>query len=179
MRLQRNRCAYCERRTGDGRNDGHIEHFRKQAEHEDLTVSWDNLYWSCSDEKTCGKHKDKCTKESGRLAKFEPDELIDPGLDYPERFLLFVVDGTVVIRPELDDKSTRRAEETLRVFQLAESAYLKSLRADSIGPYYRAVESLMSFGPDLIARYAQSQMADVERAPFSTAIRQYLEEFLT
>jgi hypothetical protein len=112
------------------------------------------------------------------LAKFDPDELIDPGVDDPEQFLLFVVDGTVIPRPGLDPKSRNRAEQTLRVFRLAESAYLQSLRADVIRPHLRAVESLLPFGPELIANYVQSQMNDVERVPFSTAIRQYLEGFL-
>ena len=29
--LQKHRCAYCERRTGQERDDGHIEHFRSQG----------------------------------------------------------------------------------------------------------------------------------------------------
>src|SRR5437870_1903328 len=58
--IQKHRCAYCERRTGHERDDGHIEHFRKQVGHIHLVLAWTTMFWSCNDEKTCGKHKDKC-----------------------------------------------------------------------------------------------------------------------
>jgi uncharacterized protein (TIGR02646 family) len=178
LELQGHRCAYCERRTAADRDDGHIEHFLCQAEHKNLSLSWSNIYWSCKDEKTCGKHKDKCTKQSGRLAKFDHRELLDPGADDPSQYLLFVVDGTVRPREELDPASRRRAEETLRVFRLAESAYLQRARQDAVKPYLSTIKSLMEEGREMVTRYIQSQMAYVDDSPFSTAIRQYLEGFL-
>lgn len=178
LNLQGNRCAYCERRTGDERDEGHIEHFRKQAEHDDLTTTWENMYWSCKDEKTCGKHKDKCTKTMGRLARFDEEDLIDPGIDDPDQFLFFVDDGTVVPRQGLDADSHRRAQETLRVFQLADSAYLKKQRADAIRPYNEAVKFLAQHGGQMVADYLQTQKTHIEQAPFSTAIRHYFEGIL-
>lgn len=179
LELQKHRCAYCERRTAADRDDGHIEHFRNQAEHKDLSLTWSNLYWSCQDEKTCGKHKDKCIKQSGRLATFEHAELVDPGADDPNQFFLFVVDGTVRPREALGPENLRRAEETLRVFRLADSAYLQRARQDAVKPYLGAIESLMEAGRETISRYVQSQMAYVEDSPFSTPIRQYLEAFIS
>jgi uncharacterized protein (TIGR02646 family) len=178
LALQKHRCAYCERRTGEERDDGHIEHFRKQADRRDLDLSWSNLYWSCRDEKTCGKHKDKCDRPSGRLARFDPDDLIDPSAEDPTEFLLFVVDGTVRPREDMDAGSRRRAEETLRVFQIADSAYLRRSRQDAVRPYLRAIDSLGRERPELIVRYVQSEMEEIDSAPFATAIRQYLEGFL-
>jgi uncharacterized protein (TIGR02646 family) len=178
LNLQGNRCAYCERRTGDERDEGHIEHFRKQAEHDDLTSTWENMYWSCLDLKTCGKHKDNCSKISGPKAKFNPDDLIDPGVDDPDQFLLFVDDGTVVSRPGLDTDSQRRAEETLRVFRLADSAYLRQQRADALRPYKAAVKFLITQGGEILAQYLQTERAHIEQAPFSTAIRHYFEGLL-
>jgi uncharacterized protein (TIGR02646 family) len=46
LELQTHRCAYCERRTGDERDDGHIEHFRNQVEHIRLRLSWANMFSS-------------------------------------------------------------------------------------------------------------------------------------
>ena len=178
LELQKHRCAYCERRTGEDRDDGHIEHFRKQADHEDLSLTWPNLFWSCKDEKTCGKHKDKCTKAEGHLAKFDPGDLVDPCVDDPDAYFLFVVDGTVRPREGLDPKSHRRAEETLRVFQIADSPYLQKCREDAVQPYLGAIESLSSAGQELVIRYVQSQMNHVDSSPFATPIRQYLEGFL-
>ncbi len=175
LNLQGNRCAYCERRTGEDRNDGHIEHFRNQADHDDLTTTWENMYWSCKDEKTCGKHKDNCTKSTGRLARFNLNDLIDPGIDDPDRFLFFVDDGSVVPRTGIDAAAQRRAEETLRVFQLADSAYLKQLRIDALRPYKSHVTQLMDLGGDFLVQYLERERTNIEQAPFSTAIRHYFE----
>ena len=95
LTIQGGRCAYCERRTGENSKDGHIEHFRNQAVHQDMTLTWNNMFWSCNDENSCGKYKDGCNKESGIRSKFDPSDLIDPAIDNPDDYLLFVTDGTV------------------------------------------------------------------------------------
>jgi uncharacterized protein (TIGR02646 family) len=178
LNLHGNRCAYCERRTGDAHDEGHIEHFRKQADHRNLTTTWENLYWSCKDEKTCGKHKDNCRKANGRLARFNENDLLDPGIDDPDQFLLFVDDGTVVPRPGTDPDERRRAEETLRVFRLADSAYLKQQREDALRPYKSAVKYLLPLGTGLLAEYVEGERENIRQAPFSAAIRHYLEGIL-
>ncbi len=178
LELQRNRCAYCERRTGDARDDGHIEHFRNQAGHNDLELLWENLFWSCNDEKTCGKHKDKCVKSGGKLQRFDPDDILDPNVDNPDEFLLFVVDGTVRVIDGLGEHRIRRASETLRVFQLADSPFLRRSREDAVRPYLTAIESLLAVGQDVVVRYVQNELANVHSVPFGTTIRQYLEGFI-
>jgi uncharacterized protein (TIGR02646 family) len=178
LHLQKHRCAYCERRTGDERDDGHIEHFRNQAAHPNLSLAWTNMFWSCNDGKTCGKHKDKCNRMSGPRVVFDPDDLIDPSGDNPNDFLLYVVDGTVRPREGLDPANLRRAHETLRVFQLADSAYLRKSREDAVKPYVGAIDSLLSAGADLVVRYVKSEVAKIDSAPFATTIRQYLEGIL-
>ena len=176
--IQKHRCAYCERRTAEDRDDGHIEHFHSQANNQELSLTWSNLFWSCNDEKTCGKHKDKCTKTSGHLAKFDPCDLVNPGNDDPSEYFLFVVDGSVRPREDLDPRRRRRAEETLRVFQIADSPYLRRSREDAVNPYLGAIELLYSDGQEAVIRYVRSQMNRVSESPFATAIRQYLEGFL-
>ena len=176
--LQKHRCAYCERRTGDEKDDGHIEHFRSQAGFQNLNLIWGNMFWSCNDEKTCGKHKDKCNRQVGPRATFDPNDVLDPCNDNPHTYLLFVVDGTVRPRDALDAAHKRRAEETLRVFQLANSAYLRRSREDAVKPYIGAVDSLLSSGPQLVLKYVQSEIAKIDSAPFSATIRQYLEGIL-
>lgn len=42
--LQKHRCAYCERRTADERDDGHIEHFRNQDGHPQILVACLTLF---------------------------------------------------------------------------------------------------------------------------------------
>jgi uncharacterized protein (TIGR02646 family) len=171
LSIQMHRCAYCERRTGAERDDGHIEHFGKQAEKPDLDLTWANLFWSCNDEKTCGKHKDKCARTSGPKANFNPDHIVKPDVDDPDILFLFITDGTIQIRKGLSMEKERRAKETLRVFQLAESAYLRKGREDAVKPYVDAIVTLSSMGPELVRKYVESQRDFVEHAPFSTAIR--------
>lgn len=173
--LQAHRCAYCERRTGDHREyDGHIEHFLDQAGHELLDLHWSNLFWSCNDERTCGKHKDKCRNWHGDQRKFAVDDLIQPGHDDPEGYLLFVSDGTVRPRAGIDASGLRRAEETIRVFQLNESARLVKDRHDVIRHFFTAVVHLLEHAPQSLAAYVKSMLTQHARSPHSTAIKHFL-----
>ena len=178
--IQKERCAYCERRTGTSPADGHVEHFRKQANNHELELSWSNLFWSCVDESTCGKHKDKCDRPlgSGRQASFIFDDLIDPSVDDPHDYLMFLPDGTVRPREGLSAAGERRALETMRVFQLADSPFLRKSREDAAKPYVKAVDSLLRAGSGTLNQYLQSVQADIDSAPFSSVIRQYLKGIL-
>jgi uncharacterized protein (TIGR02646 family) len=173
--VQGQRCAYCERRTGDERNDGHIEHFRNQANHGELECDWANLFWSCSDEKTCGKYKDKCTKESGPQKKFDREDVIDPANEDPEDFLLFVSDGTVRLVEDLSEANQRRAKETLRVFQLDRSPLLRKSREDAVEPYINAIKTIFAISPDHVLTYVQSELDNLATKPFSTPIKTFLK----
>ncbi len=175
LALQKHRCAYCERRTGDHQLfDGHVEHFRDQSGHEHLTMDWGNLFWSCNDERTCGKHKDKCRGMEGPRRCFDPADLIDPAADDPELFLLFVSDGTVAPRGDLDEVGRRRANETIRVFQLNESAYLTRARQDALRPYVGMVSTLIALGPERFREFIASELKNAAEAPFCTAINHFL-----
>jgi len=175
LTMQGQRCAYCERRTGDERNDGHIEHFRNQAKHGELECDWTNLFWSCMDEKTCGKYKDKCTKESGPQKKFNREDIINPAQEDPEDFFLFVYDGTVRIADGLSETNKHRAEETLRVFQLDRSPFLRKSREDAVEPYINMIKTIFAISPDHVLPYVQSELGKLDTKPFSTPIKNFLK----
>jgi len=174
LELQGDRCAYCERRTGVARDDGHIEHFVGQAKDRQRSLDWTNLFWSCNDEKTCGKHKDKCDFTSGAQARFRPEDILQPSTDDPEEFLLFVADGTIRARPELSKERQRRAEETVRVFQLA-APHLRKQREDAILPYVHILDALRAAGPQHFSAFVQRELGQLQARPFATAIKQLLE----
>ena len=175
LAMQEHRCAYCERRTGtDQSYDGHIEHFRDQTGNKQLSLTWNNLFWSCNDERTCGKHKDKCRYQQGPKRQYDSAILIDPSAEDPEQYLSFVSDGTVVPRVALNDALRGRAEETIRVFQLNESAFLTRSRQDAIRPYIGMVDSLLELGVDALRKFIGTQLGPVTAAPFGTAIKQFL-----
>ena len=174
--MQVDRCAYCERRTGTGKDEGHIEHFRKQCDFEHLDLDWENMFWSCVDINSCGKHKDDCdiVGGTGKKRAFSPDHIVDPSCEDPEQFFLFVVDGTIRIREGLDAINENRAFETLRVFNLDESPFLRTSRADAVRPYRDAIEDLLHMGEEVVRKYVESQLGKIETSPFCTAIKHYL-----
>lgn len=176
--LQVQRCAYCERRTGIDPSDGHIEHFRGQADHPQLDLAWSNLFWSCNDESSCGKFKDGCVREGGPRVKFKAADLIDPSVDDPDAFLLFVTDGTVQLREGLSEGEAMRAQETLRVFNLAESAYLRKAREDAVQPYVKTVMWMHENAPQLLAAYVASERARIADVPFSAVVRHFFRDYV-
>ena len=178
--IQRERCAYCERRTGMANDDGHIEHFQNQAGHEHLETDWTNLFWSCNDEKTCGKHKDKCDmpQSPGPQRSFNLADIIKPCTDDPEHFMRFISDGTVTPRDNLNAQELHRYQETVRVFQIADSPYLRKAREDAVHPYIGALDSLRAAGPEYFQQYITGEIARLEAAPFATAIRHFLQSNL-
>lgn len=176
--IQGARCAYCERRTGTEAGDGHIEHFRCQSDHPNLDLDWNNLFWSCNDENSCGKFKDGCVRDGGLRARFNPTDLIDPSVDDPDAFLLFVTDGTVQTRAGLSAADARRAQETLRVFNLAESAYLRKAREDAVQPYVKHVLWIQDHAPALLPAYVAKEQTEAADAPFSAVVRHFFRDFV-
>ncbi len=180
LEMQGQRCAYCERRTGTERDEGHIEHFRKQANEPALSTTWSNMFWSCLDERCCGKHKDKCDRPegSGSQAAFDPADLLDPCTDDPDEYIEFFSDGAVRPREGLSEQCVRRATETLRVFQLSDHAYLRVARRDAVEPYIAAVDSLLQHGEPAVKGYLLRVQDQIEAAPFSAAIKHCLRGLL-
>ena len=178
--MQGERCAYCERRTGTGKDDGHIEHFRDQSSNDSLTLDWYNLYWSCLDENTCGKNKDKCTIKGGTSEKreFDHDHILSPCVDDPDDYFQFVSDGKIAIREGLNEQQKLRATETLRVFQLQESSFLRKSREDAVGPYLSAIIALSKLSADAVKVFAQKKLVEDCKKPFFTTIRHFLESYI-
>jgi uncharacterized protein (TIGR02646 family) len=176
LTIQGQRCAYCERRTGVANDDGHIEHFRQRAGHGHLETDWENLFWSCNDEKTCGKHKDKCDLPTspGPQRIFNHADIIKPCADDPEHFLMFVSDGTINARAGLSQPELHRYNETIRVFQLADSAFLRKSRRDAVQPYFGALDTLRAAGQELFRQYIEGELGRLDSTPFATAIRHFL-----
>lgn len=172
------RCAYCERTTPLTPDDGHIEHFLGQAEYPDRTLDWTNMHWSCNDEDSCGKHKDKCVRQAGPLRSSGKGVVLDPsGPHDPETFLFFLDDGTVRPREPLSASDRNQAEETLRVLRLNDHADLKRDRKKAIKPYVDLIIDLQIVGADLSA-HRELLIASSRAKPFCTAIKQVLEAYL-
>lgn len=176
--IQVARCAYCERRTATDAGDGHIEHFRCQADHPQLDLTWSNLYWSCNDETSCGKFKDGCVRAGGPRVKFDPDDLIDPATEDPDDYLLFVTDGSVQVKGGLGEDAASRARETLRVFNLAHSAYLRRAREDAVQPYVKTLTWMVQNAPQHLQAYVDSELPSIADVPFSAVVRHFFRDYI-
>jgi uncharacterized protein (TIGR02646 family) len=167
--MQHQRCAYCE---GALRADKrHIEHFRQKGRDPRVTFLWSNLFGSCNRVENCGKYKDE-------LPPYNPADLIKPDVDDPEHFFLFVSDGSVAVRAGLTAMETRRANETIRIFNL--NGVLSAMRRSAIASYVdQGLEVMQMVASGEWTReegmdFLKEELAAIESLPFSTAIRHTL-----
>lgn len=167
--MQHQRCAYCEGNIRGKKR--HIEHFRQRVRDIKLTFLWSNLFGSCNRVENCGTYKDK-------LPPYNPVDLIKPDEDDPEHFFVFVSDGSVAVRAGLTAVETRRANETIRIFNL--NGVLRAMRHSAIASYVdqglEVMQMVESGGltRDECAELYNEELAAIENLPFSTAIRHTL-----
>lgn len=169
--MQGRRCAYCE---GDTDSLGqHIEHFRRKSRHPALTFDWNNLFWSCDQQDSCGHFKDH------GAGPYNVADLVNPCCDDPDTFFVFQADGTISIRHGLSEADQRRALETLRVFSLdAKWGRLRAMRKAAVSGYVEDANTAFNEGwpPDDIRTFFQTELDIAQHLPFYTAIRHVLTE---
>lgn len=167
--MQGRRCAYCE--CDLDQHGQHIEHFRQRGRFIPGTFQWDNLFWSCERDNSCGKHKDKQT--------YNPPDLIKPDSENPEHFFLFADNGSIAIRPTLTPSEKRRAEETLRIFNLDEAfGPLRKMRDIAVSGYLGEMKELQELSDSglraHVLNYIAANFAYIRDLPFCTAIKHTL-----
>lgn len=165
--MQQHRCAYCEKSLPEDKAC-HIEHFRQRSRHPQGTFTWDNLYLSCNTTNTCGKHKDN--------QHYTPADLIDPCTDDPDDYLRFYSDGSIRPRKKLPQLEQKRAEETIRVFNLNEQA-LQATRKSELQGWLQIAEELLQLqeiSEDDYQTELNQYLQNISGQPFETAIRHLL-----
>lgn len=165
--MQGPRCAYCEASIGEG--DRHIEHFIQKGRDPSQTFAWSNLFGSCNRGDSCGKHKDTIRRP------YVDSDLIKPDTDDPEQWLAFDGHGSVRARHGLTTANSRRAEETIRIFNL--NGVLKAIRRREVAGYVQTAEEIAAFF-ELDRALGQQALSDELNAtanlPFATAIKHVL-----
>jgi len=170
--MQGARCAYCEGSIGPDRR--HIDHFRQKDTHRfpQGTFQWDNLFGSCVSDSSCGRFKDRCGTYDHAL-------IIKPDGEDPDRYLVFVIDGTIAVREGLDANGAHRASETLRILGLnPNNGRLRNERRSAVAGYLQTAE----FFCQISSEFPQEEwlpllLEEIERIkdePFCTAIRHAL-----
>lgn len=170
--MQGERCAYCECQLGS--DNQHIEHFRQRSCYPQGTFAWDNLFWSYCQNDSCGKHKDSLTRT------YDHRDLIKADVENPEHFFHFMSDGTISIRSGLSSADQKRAEETLRIFNLdPQHGRLRAMRRTAAAGYKDtglAIAQLMEEGaaPAECLDFIMDELSTTSSLPFCTAIRHTL-----
>lgn len=170
--MQDTRCAYCEADISKHTN-AHIEHFRQRERYRQGTFDWRNLFGSCKREESCGNFKDRCRP-------YDHTVLIKPDEDNPDDYFIFVSDGTIAPRADLDAPLRQRAVETLRIFNLdAENGALREMRREAVRRYLDTAEALQQLfleSPDIegFQQFLEEEILETAQLPFATAIRHTL-----
>lgn len=186
LKMTSERCAYCERFLWPTANVNlpedrqwhkvcHIEHFRRRKLFPELTFEWSNLFLSCNDQQTCGKHKDESKEVKAR--PFDPARLIKPDDEDPGRLLFFTDSGEVRPRRGLRPEDDHHAMETIRVFNLNHPRLVERRRAAA--RVYRDTnfdffELLHSFPEDETGEILRDQLARTADDEFATTIKHLL-----
>jgi uncharacterized protein (TIGR02646 family) len=168
--MQAQRCGYCEADISNVPR--HIEHFHQKGRYPTTTFLWSNLFGSCNRQDSCGKHKDHCDS-------YDPADLIKPDVDDPEYFFVFVSDGTIAVRQNLNAHDQQRARETLRVFNLdAEHGPLRRMRQQAAAGYIQTSEEFYRIAleyPEAEWRdLLDDELSAIANEPFFTAIKHVL-----
>ncbi|WP_213937167.1 retron Ec78 anti-phage system effector HNH endonuclease PtuB [Pseudomonas sp. dw_612] len=170
--MQDTRCAYCEADISN-RDAAHLEHFRQRNRYQPGTFEWSNLFGSCKREDSCGDFKDRC-------ARYDPAVLIKPDEEEPDDFFVFVSDGTIAVRADIDDAARHRATQTLRIFNLnAENGALRQIRREAVRPHMDTAQALMEMfldDPEIegLQAFLDEEIQKTAHLPFATAIRHSL-----
>jgi len=126
--MQGDFCAYCECKLHDDNSKRHIEHFIQKDKDSSLTFDWNNLFGSCNTPNRCGKYKD----ESSQCKEIDLAKVCKPDISDPNKFLLFLNNGKVRPRSDLNNVDSDIAKNTIAVFNLDGDPSLENSRRASI-----------------------------------------------
>ena len=182
--MQSGTCAYCERRIyrddDDKYKGGHIEHFVQKGGAPHETFNWDNLFWSCMQKMSCGRHKDRVDRMTYTHA-----ELLKPDVDDPADYLQYDTSGQVLPKGDLDPAKLNRAVQTIRVFNLnAREARLPRLRLDTWATIEAEVKELQEivadgdFEDEELRLERDRIVTDRYTAEFSACLKSLVEMFV-
>lgn len=169
--MQANLCAYCESEIEEG--DRHIEHFKSRSSCPSQTFSWANLFGSCMSKDSCGCYKDD------RGKPYNSADLVKPDVEDPDRFFIFVSDGSIAVREASSAIEKHRASETLRVFNLDErGGTLRAKRRAAARGFLDTMSELLEmageFSQDELSQLVDGELSQIMGTPFSTVKRHAL-----
>jgi uncharacterized protein (TIGR02646 family) len=167
-KMQHGFCAYCERKLNDKK---HIEHFVPKRDDKKLEHEWENLFGSCGNSMqpwdSCGIFKDE------KARPYDSINLIKPDIESPDKYLKFSSNGTVKPKSNLKGLDRKKAQETIRVFNLDNCIKL-------VGARKRFLKIQLCFVSQLVREQgftledAMKLINNSESTEFNTALTQLL-----
>lgn len=164
-------CAYCERKIKQKPSDAHIEHFFRRDQEPTSTFSWGNLFASCNDQDSCGRHKD-----NDKTAKnIDLNKVCKPDVLDPEVFLQFLPGGKVNPRQSLNESDKEIARNTIVAFNLNNSNLVGS-RREVVRPLKKEAKTLFELlneSPNEVwlQQELNKRRKEAKSSQFSSALR--------
>lgn len=199
---QKGLCGYCECRLTDQENflqpgSAHIDHFYQRKRCPQLTFSWDNMVLSCIKEDSCGRYKDKNTKDRKRIPS---EKLINLHQEDPRKYITFIClpknsqQGQGFYRliaqpvPGLADQDKQKAENTIKALNL-NLPRLSTLRHDAWCKHQGEIEELCSLfekndiDEEVLKECVQELLEEIEKEEYPSALlacaKAELKDFLS
>lgn len=108
LEMTNHRCSYCENLLKE--HKWHIEHIAPKRSYPECTFNWNNLFCSCDNNDTCGKHKDNIMGYKG-----DASDLIKPDVEDPSDFFeIKSFDGSF----SLKGVDLNKGDNTIKFFNL-------------------------------------------------------------
>lgn len=119
-------CGYTELPLASKGMTKHLDHYRKKAIYSKLTFDWNNLVCAVKDKRFGADHKDELI--DGKNAEATYAGILNPVVDGAQNYFYYNTDGKILASVGLDEKNGRKAEETIRVFNLNETELVSRRR---------------------------------------------------
>lgn len=131
------------------------------------------MFLACESQEHCGHFKDR------KGAVYDPAQLIKPDEDDPQHYLYFHSSGEVRARAGLTGDEVVRANETIRVFGLADRS-LAGARAKAVFFYKDQVASeldeVASWPAEDRRAYLEQEVERTRYDPYASTIRDFLQK---
>lgn len=119
-------CGYTELPLNVGAVNVHFDHYRKKGIYPELRFKWDNLFAAVKDNRFGADFKDQIV--NGRNHKQVYASILSPLTVNLQDYFHYATSGEIEPSSELSEENLRKAEETIRVFNLNEAELVNRRR---------------------------------------------------
>ena len=123
---QQSVCAYTELPLDVARVTVHFDHYRKKSIYTKLRFKWDNLFAAVKDNRFGADHKDGIVNGSNHNQVYA--SILSPLTANLQEYFHYSTSGEIEPSLSLSEENQKKAEETIRVFNLNEAELVERRR---------------------------------------------------